>query len=272
MKVYGQLEKAQAENAVSDTASHPAGMLLYRTDLGLLKVSNGTLYKTYVDTDTAQTLSGKIFSNIEINGSVLIDEIATPANPSANEHKLYFKADGNFYTLDSSGNETPVGSGGGGGGASTWSADSAAPESVYENNELVYKYTKDMSQSLTMFVKVPQSYIAGRQIKAYLGFYTAATSNVWRAEILGYLIQKNVDAITDSTDFESFTSGDITNTVANQYREVTINITDASGQIGGTAVAPGDLLKLSLLRDVPTGTDMTEDLVFMPNTTEITFS
>ena len=32
-KIYGQLEKAQLENTTSDTASHPKGMITYRTDL-----------------------------------------------------------------------------------------------------------------------------------------------------------------------------------------------------------------------------------------------
>lgn len=43
-------------------------------------------------------------------------EIATPANPAAANHIVYFKADGLLYSLDSGGTETAIGSGGGGGG------------------------------------------------------------------------------------------------------------------------------------------------------------
>src|SRR5574337_836762 len=45
-------------------------------------------------------------------------EIATPANPAANNHTIYFKADGSLYKLASDGTETAIGSGGGGGGGS----------------------------------------------------------------------------------------------------------------------------------------------------------
>jgi hypothetical protein len=45
--------------------------------------------------------------------SLIIDEIATPVNPSAGSNKLYFKSGGGLYKLDSSGTETEVGAGGG---------------------------------------------------------------------------------------------------------------------------------------------------------------
>ena len=75
MKVYGQLEKAQAENVTSDTASEPKGMMKYRTDSNVMKVSNGTTYKEMVDTDTAQTLTNKTLST----GTVFPDDGVTNA-------------------------------------------------------------------------------------------------------------------------------------------------------------------------------------------------
>ena len=48
-KIYGQLEKAQAENVTSDTATEPKGMMKYRTDTNVMKVSDGTTYKEVVD-------------------------------------------------------------------------------------------------------------------------------------------------------------------------------------------------------------------------------
>lgn len=116
MKIYGELEKAQLENTTADTASLPAGMMTYRTDESIPKVSNGTVMKELVDTDKVQTLQNKIHSDPEINGATTYDQIATPSNPAASEHKIYFKSDGKAYTLDSSGSEQPLGSGSGSGG------------------------------------------------------------------------------------------------------------------------------------------------------------
>lgn len=46
---------------------------------------------------------------LEANESVLLPEQAsTPANPAATKHKLYIKTDGDAYTLDSAGVESPV--------------------------------------------------------------------------------------------------------------------------------------------------------------------
>jgi len=113
-KIYGQLEKAQLENTTSDTASHPKGMITYRTDLNQAKVSNGTTYKLLIDEDSTQTLSNKTYANPLITGAITSAQTTTPANPASGENKLYFKADGKLYTLDSSGNEAIVGSGTGG--------------------------------------------------------------------------------------------------------------------------------------------------------------
>lgn len=130
MKVFSQLEKAQLENTTSDTASHPKGMITYRTDLNQAKISNGTTYKLLIDEDSTQTLSNKtlssptisspvitsgtITSSVITTGAVIHEQVATPANPASGYNKLYFKSDGKLYTLDSSGNEAAVGSGTGG--------------------------------------------------------------------------------------------------------------------------------------------------------------
>lgn len=104
-KIFGQLEKAQGENTTSDTGSMPKGMITYRTDLNLMKVSNGTTYKALIDEDSSQTLSAKTLALPAITGASLYDEVATPANPSANHHKVYFKSDGLPYMLNSAGTE-----------------------------------------------------------------------------------------------------------------------------------------------------------------------
>lgn len=113
-KIFSQLEKAQLENTTSDTASHPKGMITYRTDLNQAKVSNGTSYKLLIDEDSSQTLSNKTYASPITSGAITSAQTTTPASPASGENKLYFKADGKLYTLDSAGNEALVGSGGGG--------------------------------------------------------------------------------------------------------------------------------------------------------------
>lgn len=44
------------------------------------------------------------------------DQASTPSNPSSGFYKTYFKSDGKYYYLDSSGTERQIGSGGGAGG------------------------------------------------------------------------------------------------------------------------------------------------------------
>lgn len=114
MKVFSQLEKAQLENTTSDTGSLPKGMITYRTDLNIAKVSNGTSMLALIDESSTQILSNKTYASPITTGAIQGAQIATPANPSAGNNKLYFKSDGKLYTLDSSGNEAAVGSGTGG--------------------------------------------------------------------------------------------------------------------------------------------------------------
>jgi hypothetical protein len=52
----------------------------------------------------------KYKGDLEANESLTLPEqSAQPANPSSGKHKLYFKDDGAPYSLDSSGNEKPIG-------------------------------------------------------------------------------------------------------------------------------------------------------------------
>ena len=110
MKVFGQLEKAQLENTTSDTSSLPKGMITYRTDSNLTKVSNGTSMIALIDESSTQTMSGKT-----IGGGLGFAQITTPSAPSAGNSKFYPKSDGKFYFMNSDGVEQEVGSGSGGG-------------------------------------------------------------------------------------------------------------------------------------------------------------
>jgi hypothetical protein len=114
-KIFSQLEKAQLENTTSDAINQPKGMVTYRTDQNVAKVSDGAVYREIVDTSTAQSLSNKTFAAPIIDRIVFDDQVSTPSNPPAGFYKAYVKTDGKLYLLDSAGVETPVGAGGGGG-------------------------------------------------------------------------------------------------------------------------------------------------------------
>lgn len=68
-----------------------------------------------VEGDIVGTSDAQVLSNKEFSDPITFDQITTPANPVTGKNKLYPKSDNTFYTLDSNGNEVPVGSGSGGG-------------------------------------------------------------------------------------------------------------------------------------------------------------
>jgi len=132
MKIHGQLEKALLENLASDPTGTGLvlGRVWYNTTSKLYKVYDGTTVQSFVDLDTAQTLSNKIIASPELTGAITFNQTTTPSTPAAGKNKFYYKTDGLLYTLDSAGNEALVGSGAEGGGAtnliSNGSAESTA--------------------------------------------------------------------------------------------------------------------------------------------------
>ena len=71
---------------------------------------------TLVGTDTTDTLTNKTITSPTINTPTidvesLTEQSSTPSSPSSGTRKFYVKQDGNAYLLDSSGNETAIGSG-----------------------------------------------------------------------------------------------------------------------------------------------------------------
>lgn len=148
MKVFGFLEKAQAENLGSDLGSALKGLFWFNTVSNDFKFADGSAVRTIVSLDKSQTLTNKVLTgNIVANVSpdgvntltlpaatdtlvgrattdtltnkTLTGAIAdlfvmphqtTPASPSAGRIKVYSKNDNFLYKLDSDGNEVKVGS------------------------------------------------------------------------------------------------------------------------------------------------------------------
>jgi len=197
-----------------------------------------------------------------------LDRVTDPAAPAASNIRIYNKG-GLLFVRESGGTVTPVGSGGGGGGGGArWIGDSLAEE---EFDQEVKKFAQGLSQKETLYLKVPQGYLTGRQIKMFLGLYSPSATLQWKMQTVTSLARKNQDAVNSSTNQHTQNSGDITNDNANEFREITTNLTDASGLINGFAVNPGDMLRVELTRIAPAGSEDTNELRMVPSTTEVKF-
>lgn len=201
--------------------------------------------------------------------NVVEDSVTDPAAPvNAGELKIYNKA-GVLFTRDSSGSIAPLGSGGGGGGAgANWEGDALQVE---EFGQSVYKYAAGDAAKMTLFVKVPEGYLAGRQVTMELGAYSPSASDEWKMQVVSTLIRQGQDAMDSVANQETNNTGDITNDNANEYRRLAMDVSTGVGQINGFAVNPGDLVKLELTRIAPAGTEDSADLRFIPSATEVKF-
>jgi hypothetical protein len=98
-----------------------------------------------------------------------LDELgAAPSSPGATKRRIYVK-DGTLYQKDSAGTITPIGSGSGGGGVNWYEPEGLAPISSEENSQRVYMFQQAGSDKLILWLKVPSSYLSGRQIRMKLG-------------------------------------------------------------------------------------------------------
>jgi len=253
--------------AVTDTRSAlPVGGSVVLNTLGYTRLTSGVA-------TPLSTLMGEIDALLKRGYQEYTDFDnlgADPAAPGASKNRFYFKS-GVAYFKDSASVITPIGSGGGGGGGANWYPGALAPVEDTENGELVWVFSESDSgsQTLTLFVRVPNGFVAGRQISMYLGAYSPSSSNAFKLKTTTTLVRKNNDAISSVANQYASTNAALTNTVANQYREVLLDLTNATGQINGFAVSPGDLLKVELSRDAA-DTD-TADIRMMPSSTEVKF-
>jgi hypothetical protein len=157
-------------------------------------------------------------------------------------------------------------------GGSTWQAVAGfGPVGSYEFDELVWLYTQGSSQAMTVWLRIPTTYSAGRQISLKLAQYSPGTANTYRLQTTSTLVRKGVDAVTSVTNSRTSTNGDVTLTTANLYQEVIYDLTDAAGKINAVAVSPGDLVKVVLTRVAPSGTEDSNDVRAVPSSTEFTF-
>lgn len=155
--------------------------------------------------------------------------------------------------------------------ATSWNPGDVAPVEDVENAEKVWLFEQASAgtQKLVMFLKVPQSYVAGEQIKLWINLYSPSTSNTILLKSTAYLVRENTDAVSSTTNSHVSTNAALTNASANRLREASLDVTNASGQVNSVAVSAGDLLRVELYR----GTDTdTADIRFIPSATEARYA
>jgi len=163
-----------------------------------------------------------------------------------------------------------LGGAGGGGGFRFTPVEGMAPAEEFEYGDLVYVFSPgNNEQKIQAYLKVPQGYTVGKQIKMYLALYSLSASGTMLFRSTTTLIKKNSTAMDSTTNQHVSTNVALTNSVAKQYRETLLDLTEADGEINAVDVEPGDLLKIELYR--LTDTDTT-DVRVVPNAAEPKFT
>lgn len=164
-----------------------------------------------------------------------------------------------------------VSSGSGGGGSLIWVEDANAPIATVENKILVYQYQSALAQSVYAVVKVPNSYVAGAQIKLRTFWYSNDTSGTALIQSVSTLIRAGVDLITSTTNQRTSTNAAVTMSGATQNipQAVLLDISSAIGQINAVAIAAGDLIVINLTRGTDTGAS---DISVPVNCAEVSFT
>lgn len=174
---------------------------------------------------------------------------------------------GNNFQFSVSGS---TGGGGGGGSSIQWSDE--GPDAAVFSTEFgqdVYAFSAGLAQTIYGVVKVPTSYTAGNPITVRQGIYSPSAANTILITSTSYLIRKNTDAVNSTTNSRTSTNTALTNTVALQYREALLDISDSTGKINSVSISAGDLITVVVAR----GTDSdTADLRLIPSSTEVTFT
>lgn len=117
------------------------------------------------------------------------------------------------------------------------------------------------SEDVELLTVIPRHYVPGRQIFLRITYSSndATGGNAAKVSTLRELYQVD-DVLGTPGDTATDSLRDVpVSSVANSKEVLeTIPITDASGEVGATAVAPGDFLRINFLRQ---GNDANDDMV-----------
>jgi len=275
--IYSELVKAQFENLAGDPASNPTGLVYFNTGTGFPKWYDGSAWRTAVDTASTQSLAGKTFTTDTVfssTGAITVPAGTTGQQPGAPTNgMLRYNSDNGAFEGYQSGAWAGIGGGGGGGGFLFNEPQGEAPTRSELAGERVYEYQASITQKLIGWAKVPSSYIPGAQVNMAVAFaVTSAGTDDVRMEAVATLI-KSGTAVTSTTNQHTSTNADTTlSGTSNALNYLTLDLSDGSGEINSVAVAAGDLIKIELYREAPSGTEDTNDILLIPSATEVTFS
>lgn len=298
-RFYSELQHASLENLASDPTAGVAGRIIRNTTDGRVKVDNSSTYRAILINDDKCVIgnNGTANNNIRLHRgasgvlqfvqggdataegslSTALNQISFRAEnytdsgkPSAgNAGRILWITDLQSALIDNGTSYQTLG-GGGGGGSLNWIEAAEAPLPDIENNFQVYKYQNAITQQLYCSVRVPNSYLAGRQVNLRFQFYSPDTSNTVLFRTQATLIKNLDEAVTATTNQRTSTNSAITlATTANRLNGVVCDLTSSTGTINSVAIAAGDLIQVRLYRDTDTATS---DARFLPFTSEVTFA
>jgi hypothetical protein len=261
-KFFSELQSAALENLGSDTTPGVAGRFYRNTVDGKMKVDSGAAILAVVTETQTQTLTNKTLTSPTVNTATIntptidvmtIDgQASSPANPSAGFYKVYVKADGRAYMLNSSGIESGLGSG----GAATlnWFEDEEAPPLNTANRMQAYFYASAQGSALYAEFVVPTGYAPGTQIIYKGKIYFADVADTILMQTVSTLVRENNDLVSSTTNQRTSTNSAITATAGNALKtqQISFDLTSSTGTINSVAVAVGDTILVKLIRGTDT--------------------
>jgi hypothetical protein len=234
---------------------------------------NSTLKVQEVYEGGAWRFDGKVFSAASYANETAF---TTAIGRSAQNDDAFFDSTAKSFKVYDAGTWRTVGGSGGGGGSSLkWvKSGTTSPETyLVDGFELESFYDTETMEIYTS-ITVPSSYQAGVQIKMVSGafFCSSAAGNVF-FKTQTALLRDASTVLGTYSNIHTSTNSQVTLSVSNQLKAIgDLQLTDASGQINGVAVAAGDKLRIRLYRDVASETSSATTAHLMIDNFEVKFT
>lgn len=303
MRVYSDLKVAAFESLASDPTPGVAGRFFFNSTSSLFKIDDGTNIRSFLRNDQQIIIgnSGTASTNVRLNrsgtgvlqlvlgndttaeGSLSTSiaqlsfrhEVYTDATKPAagNAGRVIYLSDLQTFLGDNGTSYASLGGGGAGGSLKWVESTSVAPLLINEGNVEVYSYSLGDAgvQALYAIVKVPTSYVAGRQISLKIPVYSDQASGTFLLQTVATLIRVGTDAFNSTTNQRTSTNTAITASAGNQNKPqaVSFDLTSTTGQINGVLVSAGDYIIVKLIRGSDT---VTTDVRALNFASEVTLS
>lgn len=246
-------------------------------------VTSSTISASSVNSSTisSSTIATSTINSATINAPLIdvitqVGQASTPAVPTSGNMKLYFKADGKAYTLDSAGKETRIGQGGGGSSLLWDKNTSLPPADVSQDGIKLDGFDSSESQEISLVLSVPSTYEVGAPIRLLNGaFCTLSTFGYVSFKTQTALIRPGQTVLGTYANTHSSTNAKVVASLVPDTITAIgeIGLTDAQGKINNIPVQPGDILKVKLFRDVANeGTSADGVAKLFINNFEVSFS